>query len=603
MARTDYGAILSTVIKDTSDSIREVNKTSALIAPSAWGTQIRTMVSADDYQDALDNLPVNEIAKTPIATFSDGASNVPFKEIVAYIQATQDLHGQSAPYPAGGGKNLYNKNGKNTSNGYVNGYYLYDDGEEKSNANYEISEYIAVNAGTDYTVQGLQGDRVFLCYYDSSKVYLGQQRYSAQATRTVTTPANTAYIRLSVYIANEDTTQLEAGSTATSYAPYENICPITGRTSVSVTHTGKNIVNIADQTFTRNKTLTCNFPKGTYTVSAVVTSNDTDASTCLIYFRNKDNVAIAHAFLGRNTRSSANITFDEDVGYIYLYASDTNSHSQGDTATWADIQIEVGSTATSYAPYTGQTVTINLNGTYYGGYVNLDTGVFTATHIYYNLADLTYTTTSWGAYRSTTLSDDLKYASPSEAMCDIYNYVTYTVLNQQKPNNSFALSSNYIYVLADTSPVGNVCYKLLNPRTYQLSRTQLRQIAGTNNVFCSTGDVAVKYYATESTGGVEYLYDDTTLIDGKYIDTDGVEKSYSGWSCTDYIEVTGGEVLGSAMYTCRNYNAFYDENKDFISYFKPDNVGYCPITVPQTAHYMRMSNYTGDIQKSRVWRE
>lgn len=44
MSRTDYGAILSTVIKDTSDAIREAKGTSALISPSDWGSEIRSIV-------------------------------------------------------------------------------------------------------------------------------------------------------------------------------------------------------------------------------------------------------------------------------------------------------------------------------------------------------------------------------------------------------------------------------------------------------------------------------------------------------------------------------------------------------------------------------
>lgn len=41
-----------------------------------------------------------------IASFSDGADNLPMKSVVASIVPVQDLHGQKSPYPAGGGKNL-----------------------------------------------------------------------------------------------------------------------------------------------------------------------------------------------------------------------------------------------------------------------------------------------------------------------------------------------------------------------------------------------------------------------------------------------------------------------------------------------------------------
>lgn len=51
MARTDYGAILSTVIKDTSDAIREIKGSSGLIAPADWGTEIRSISGGAEPKD------------------------------------------------------------------------------------------------------------------------------------------------------------------------------------------------------------------------------------------------------------------------------------------------------------------------------------------------------------------------------------------------------------------------------------------------------------------------------------------------------------------------------------------------------------------------
>lgn len=48
MARSDYGAILSTVIKDTSDAIREVKGTNALISPAEWGNEIRSIPTGEE---------------------------------------------------------------------------------------------------------------------------------------------------------------------------------------------------------------------------------------------------------------------------------------------------------------------------------------------------------------------------------------------------------------------------------------------------------------------------------------------------------------------------------------------------------------------------
>ena len=118
------------------------------------------------------------------------------------------------------GKNLFDKSQKDTSKGYVDNSYLFTDGEISSNNNYYISEYIAITPNTYYAISGLRGDRVFACWYGADKTYIGQQRYSNNESRTFTTPSNAYYLRISVYKDNEDITQLELGTTATAYEPY-----------------------------------------------------------------------------------------------------------------------------------------------------------------------------------------------------------------------------------------------------------------------------------------------------------------------------------------------------------------------------------------------
>lgn len=96
MARTDYGAILSTVIKDTSDAVREVNGTSSLIAPNQWGTAIRTMHSDSDYENALEQM-IEETATGDIASFSDGANDIPLKNLTCTINPVQSGSGDPSP--------------------------------------------------------------------------------------------------------------------------------------------------------------------------------------------------------------------------------------------------------------------------------------------------------------------------------------------------------------------------------------------------------------------------------------------------------------------------------------------------------------------------
>lgn len=92
---------------------------------------------------------------------------------------------------------------------------------------------------------------------------------------------------------------------------------------------------------------------------------------------------------------------------------------------------------------------------------------------------------------------------------------------------------------------------------------------------------------------------DGTLIANKYINkTNGQEVAYNGWSCTDFLEISGN--TNSSLYRLNiiylaDYNAFYDSNKNFISGF---GSGYVD-TIPNNAKYVRYSkttaNMVGDI--------
>lgn len=107
-------------------------------------------------------------------------------------------------------------------------------------------------------------------------------------------------------------------------------------------------------TFTATKQVVFDtpIPAGDYVVSANVTSNDKDGAVCLMLFYYTDSGSKG-ANLTRAGRASAKITFTSDVKHVVLYAGSNANGSANDTATFADIQLEKGSTATPYEPYTG----------------------------------------------------------------------------------------------------------------------------------------------------------------------------------------------------------------------------------------------------------
>lgn len=121
-------------------------------------------------------------------------------------------------------------------------------------------------------------------------------------------------------------------------------------------YTGKNLYSGGDQSFTKfvDVTLEKELPPGTYTVSAVVTSTDTDHATCLVGFLGgSSDGGNANKTLARDKRSAVVVTISNPVKIIRFSASVGLDASEGDTATWKDIQIEAGDKATDYEPYVG----------------------------------------------------------------------------------------------------------------------------------------------------------------------------------------------------------------------------------------------------------
>lgn len=110
---------------------------------------------------------------------------------------------------------------------------------------------------------------------------------------------------------------------------------------------------------------------------------------------------------------------------------------------------------------------------------------------------------------------------------------------------------------------------------------------------------------TKWTNGVAY---ELNLIENKYVDDkNGELKDYNGYSCTPYLYCKGAsKIRTKIIYSVtmlasnNNYNAFYDENKTFISSFSMLNGGlseenyalgvYKDVEVPSNAVYFVLSH-------------
>ena len=230
----------------------------------------------------------------------------------------------------------------------------------------------------------------------------------------------------------------------------DNIRPIIGVSECNVVRCGKNIWSYGDVSGTKRVAVEVDIKAGTYTVSANVTSSDTNANFNLILFYYADGTSESF-YINRGTRQSVTVTLTNDVTSINFYASRNNAQSDGDTFSFTDIQLEVGSTATAYEAYHGNTYTIQLGDTYYGGELDVTNGVLTVTDV---------------------------------------NIASY---NGESINEPW-ICSEAVYSEGTTPPIGSqVVYPLATPITVQLTPTQVEQLLN-NTVWADTGDVAVKFY-------------------------------------------------------------------------------------------------------------
>jgi len=115
---------------------------------------------------------------------------------------------------------------------------------------------------------------------------------------------------------------------------------------------GKNLLPYGTITLTKNQNckLDSPLPAGTYTISAYITSNDTDGVLSAVSINGGSEV-LKYITLKRDERVSATFTVSKPITNIDFCAAYNYALGEGDSATWSNIQLEEGTTATEYTPY------------------------------------------------------------------------------------------------------------------------------------------------------------------------------------------------------------------------------------------------------------
>lgn len=500
-------------------------------------------------------------AEGTIASFEDGANDIPVKDLKISIEPVQDLHGYDNPWPAGGGKNLFDENGTYQANTTIN-----NQGEIVSDTTSGLNpklydQHVPVSASTQYTISSKSATALFIrvVEYTSNGTFI-KRNLTTQAinpSATFTTDSTASY----VIISPDETVssiQLEQGSIATSYAPYSNICPITGFTQAKITRTGKNLL--------RNDTVTYPYSKNGVTLTknqdgSISISGSNSGSEILLSIYRLDN-KLLNALNGKAICYGGNHQVENAEMCITYYKSDgTWLGGQRDTkpfviskhneAYFANVQIrivtnandingitlypqiELGQTATAYEPYNGTSFTIDLNGTRYGGTIDVLAGEMTVDREIVDLGSLTWNyNTSWNGagafYLPTAIPvklDHLASETVKGSICSMYPQVSRNALYNGTTLTAYCIPTDGKVSIRDTrysdatvfqSAMNGIklVYPLAQPVTVQLTPAMLNTLFGTNNTWSDTGDTSV-----------DYIIDTKTLFDKK---ADVIECTESG---------------------------------------------------------------------------
>lgn len=276
--------------------------------------------------------------------------------------------GEGTPYPAGGGKNLWGDLLQNTfvsQQGFSSGY-----------SGAKTTGKIPCTEGDNYTLScattfaPAPGNIGVLAYFDASDTMLTRIANTYQRAFTLTAPANAAYLLASCYSETDaDKVQLEKGSAATAYAPYENIRPIKGRDSVTVERCGENLWSLGNVGFKQYKEISINYPAGQYVLSYEIETESTDDTVQVGWFVDGK---WKYSQEQKNQQIKISIIASVGISGFRFYAG--SSPAYRGNATYKNIQLELGNAPTTYAPYIGQTATLTLSHTIYGGTVDAVTG-------------------------------------------------------------------------------------------------------------------------------------------------------------------------------------------------------------------------------------
>ena len=481
-----------------------------------------------------------------IVTFRGDGS--PLRALTVGVEPVQDLHGYDYPWPAGGGKNkliypygytTYETNGctcKVQSDGTVT-----FSGTPSANALFNIKQRTQSTGGYaqflpegNYILNGCPTGGNTTTYQisviDSTGTAIAVDRGSGAS---FSVPEGGMNVGVQLFVAsgyNPNSLKMSpmirlASVIDPTFAPYSNICPITGHTGANVWRTGKNLLSKGESSssngimFTVQETgeviitgtasgnafwgVQFTLPAGSYVMNGCPQGGS--GNYLLTVRETVGGNTISGIPIDNGNGSSFTLT-QPLTAYVNIRVASGYACPTGGIKLSPMIRL-ASETDDTFAPYTGTTIPITWQstaGTVYGGYVDLVSGEVWAEYAYHVFTgdEQFYNAGTWVSC----FGNFLRAAGQMIGVCSHYPYgaygrgkvgVMYNGVGCVFDGNIYNADGwkQYCQDQYENSTPLQISYKAATPTLIAtLTPRQIKTLKGINNIYSDADSAEVTYY-------------------------------------------------------------------------------------------------------------
>ena len=468
--------------------------------PRDWST-LKKLIWLQGSPAMGENLPWTEFTGNPLSVFVPKIHDL--REATVEFEPQQDLHGYANPWPPGGGVNKCPSPSAQTST--VNGKTMVCDG------NGGITFSGTPTGTADFTFQldevtlpdtvyihlfntlGFDSDRPTVNFYDGStnldfvgltsanRIYDGTTAMAGKKLNKIMirVPASrTETFSMKLYISTSPT--------VTTYSPYSNICPISGRTGADVYHTGANLLPITNENNTykgNGQYFTLTYGENGVTFTPTVSGSLFAVWKAFVVTPAMvgEKVTLSFELTGGDAKLVYSDTADGEFnnsGTIIVNGQGTYTitdgvvgraigirfaNSTGAEQTLSNVMFSFSDTALPYEPYDGETYEVTFGVTsanqwdeeWANGYFNTTTGAFVESASNTSLCSKNYIPATGGATYC--------FVQPTSTGPQVYQYdkdygYIGRITSISSNNGTFTVDSNCAFIKFAVFNYGNGQY-------------------------------------------------------------------------------------------------------------------------------------------------